>query len=270
MNFRAGAKKLREARKRLLAGSWRISEFLSDYFAWLHRAHGNGVVLLCAGDGGFGAGLLVERRQRGLVTGFQCVNLVADYEGILRTLAHAGPGASGIISGHGMLGAAHGVADSSGVGLSAWRQTRRQLPELEPATAAESIHFQVSSTHPDSPFLIGGLMPNCAGPATPFQQYSITQRCANGEKVTSIDSKTRGAQARTPLIMPGWMGEGPGKIKGLANVRVARVTCFGHAPSMGKGFVPKNEQAGQRSRSTWVPSPCRSSRRRRFCPARWL
>src|SRR5215469_11622207 len=74
--------------------------------------YGDGVVLFGSGHGGLGAGLLVEGGQGGLVARIERIDLVTDYEGILRSLRDASTSASGGVW-HGVLGAAHGVTDSA-------------------------------------------------------------------------------------------------------------------------------------------------------------
>src|SRR5271165_11143 len=89
-----------------------------------YRTHRDGVVFVGSHHCDLGAGLLVERGQSGLVAGFERVHFVAHDQGILGPLGHAGPSASGIIARHGVLGAAHRVADRPRESLAACGKRR--------------------------------------------------------------------------------------------------------------------------------------------------
>src|ERR1700757_340182 len=115
------------------------------------RTHGDGVVLLRSADSRFGAGLLVERGQRGFIADFERVDLVANDERVLRTFRDAGAGTSRVVAGHGVLSAAHGITDRSRESFSAGGRSgnrhtdyEQQAPESKSSFRDPNIHHRFS------------------------------------------------------------------------------------------------------------------------------
>src|ERR1019366_1482206 len=86
-----------------------------------HRLHRNGISVGRARDFGLLPSQLVELVQRGLIRGVKGIDLVADYQSVLGAFLHAGTNTGRRVAPLPVLGAAHGVADLSGKGLSAAR-----------------------------------------------------------------------------------------------------------------------------------------------------
>src|SRR5579864_5151679 len=125
MNLTGRAQKLRQALARPAATELMRSNLGGSAFLLrLYRTHRDGIVFLGSHHCDLSARLLVERGQSGLVAGFESVHFVAYDQGILRPLGHTGPRASGIIASHGVLGAAHRVADRPRESFTACSKSR--------------------------------------------------------------------------------------------------------------------------------------------------
>src|ERR1035438_3976778 len=192
MNLRARGKKMRE--RVWVASRWQGERQPAGSGSRGDACHGDGGVLLGSCDRHACPGLFVERGQCRFVAGFERVDLVGHHKRVLRSLANAGSGAAGVIARHGVLGAAHGVADGAGKGLCLGRECGRsgqsrhhdQVQQKKSNFPSSSIHYRFSLW---------------AGPRANGRRNLSEIGCRTTDEVTNREcsgQKMRGALARVP------------------------------------------------------------------------